>query len=263
MIMTNYGTDPKHTLKDKVTIITGAARGMGKAIAKTLAERGATVVLNDVKNNNRQLEILREEIEMKNGEAIVFTADVSDWQQVSQMVDTVLQKYGQIDILVNNAGILRRRASIDEIDEKEWDTVMAVNVKGVFNCSKAVLPTMKNRRYGKIVNISSSAGRSTSELGGAHYTTSKAAVLGLSRHLAREAAPFGINFNAICPGLIDTPMVRETTTPEELEKWKKVIPMGRLGTPDEVANLVLFLVSEDSSYINGATIDIGGASLLI
>ncbi len=255
--------DSTDELKGKVAIVTGAARGIGKAIAKKLAEVGATVVLNDIEDNRGQLKKLKEEIEAYKGQAFIFEADVSHYLQVSEMVDAILQRYGKIDILVNNAGILRRRASIEEIDEKEWDLVMAVNVKGVFNCSKAVLETMKKRRYGKIVNISSSAGRSTSELGGAHYTASKAAVLGLSRHLARESAPYGINVNAICPGLIDTPMVRETTTPEELQKWKEVIPMGRLGTPDEVADLVLFLVSDRSSYINGATIDIGGASLLI
>ena len=133
----------------------------------------------------------------------------------------------------------------------------------VFNCSKAVLPYMKAQRSGKIVNISSSAGRSTSELGGPHYTASKAAVLGLSRHLAREAAPYNINVNAVCPGLIDTPMIRETTAPGELEKFIEAIPMGRLGKPEEEAALVLFLASEASSYINGATIDITGASLLI
>jgi NAD(P)-dependent dehydrogenase (short-subunit alcohol dehydrogenase family) len=125
------------------------------------------------------------------------------------------------------------------------------------------LKYMKEKNVGKIVNISSSAGRSTSELGGVHYTTSKAAVLGLTRHLAREAAPYNINVNSICPGLIDTPMIKETTTNEELEKWKNTIPMGRLGEPEGVAELVLFLVSEASSYINGATIDINGASLLI
>ena len=160
-------------------------------------------------------------------------------------------------------GILRRRGSIEEIDDKEWDLVMNVNAKGVFNCSKAVIKTMKKQRSGKIVNISSSAGRSTSELGGAHYTASKAAVLGFTRHLAREVAPLGINVNAVCPGLIDTPMVRENTSPEEMVAQIKAIPMGRLGTPEEVSDLVLFLVSDASSYINGATIDIGGASLLI
>jgi len=253
----------KLSLKNKVAIVTGAARGIGRAVAETLAANGAILVLNDVKQNIEQIEKLRQEIENQNGQGFVFAVDVSDYQQVSQMISAVLQKHGRIDILVNNAGVLRRRASVEEISDREWDLVMAVNVKGVFNCSKAVIKAMKNKRYGKIVNISSSAGRSTSELGGPHYTTSKAAVLGFSRHLAREAAPFGINVNAICPGLIDTSMVRETTSPEEVERWRKAIPMGRLGTPDEVAKLVLFLVSDDSSYINGATIDIGGASLLI
>ncbi len=140
---------------------------------------------------------------------------------------------------------------------------MMVNVKGVFNCAKAVIPSMKARRTGKIVNISSSAGRSVSELGGAHYTTSKTAVLGLTRHLAYELAPFNINVNAICPGLIDTPMIRETTTEAELERERQAIPMGRFGTPEEEAQVVLFLVSDASSFVNGATIDLNGASLLI
>lgn len=253
----------KHDLKGKVAIVTGTARGIGKAVAKTLAVNGAIVVLNDIGQGTDQLKKLKQEILNQNGQAIIFEADVSNHQQVSQMVNKVLQKYGRIDILVNNAGILRRRKSIEEITNEEWDFVMAVNLKGVFNCSKAVINAMKKQRYGKIVNISSSAGRSTSELGGAHYTASKAAVLGFTRHLAREAAPFNINVNAVCPGLIDTPMVRESTSPMEIEMQLKSIPMGRLGRPEEVADLVLFLVSDASSYINGATIDIGGASLLI
>lgn len=252
----------KYNFKGRVAIVTGAARGIGEAVAKTLAANGAIVVLNDVAHIE-QIEQLRQEIINQNGRAMVFQADVSYYEQVSQMIDTVLRKYVRIDILVNNAGILRRCTSIEEIDDKEWDLVMAVNVKGGFNCSKAVIKTMKNQRYGKIVNISSSAGRSISELGGAHYTASKAAVLGFTRHLAREVAPFNINVNAVCPGLIDTPMVRSSTSPEEIEAQIKAIPMGRLGTPEEVADLVLFLVSDASSYINGATIDIGGASLLI
>jgi NAD(P)-dependent dehydrogenase (short-subunit alcohol dehydrogenase family) len=182
---------------------------------------------------------------------------------VADVVALILRDEGQLDILVNNAGILRRRASVAEISDEEWDLVMAVNAKGVFNCSKAVLPSMKTRRRGKIVNISSTAGRSTSELGGAHYTASKAAVLGLTRHFAREAAPYNINVNAVCPALIDTPMIRETTTPPELARFIQAIPMGRLGQPEEEARLVLFLASSAASYINGATIDLTGASLLI
>jgi 3-oxoacyl-[acyl-carrier protein] reductase len=178
------------------------------------------------------------------------------------MVKDTVSTHGRIDILVNNAGILRRRESIEDIEDAEWDLVMKINVKGVFDCCKAVLGYMKKQRSGKIVNVSSSAGRSTSELGGAHYTASKAAVLGLTRHLAKEAAPYNINVNSICPGLIDTPMVRQMTR-EELERHLEEIPMGRLGKPEEEAELVLFLVSDASSYVNGATIDLNGASLLI
>ncbi len=251
----------KYDLKGKVAIVTGAARGMGEAVAKALAANGAIVLVNDI-NLEKAKNVAREIVD-KNQSAVAVQADVSDHKQVEEMVETALRNYGKIDILVNNAGILRRRRSIEEVDSEEWDLVMKINVKGVFNCSKAVIKTMKKQRSGKIVNFSSSAGRSTSELGGPHYTASKAAVLGLTRHLAREAAPFNINVNAVCPGLVNTPMVRSSTTPEEIEAQIRGIPMGRLGTPEEVADLVLFLVSEASSYINGATIDIGGASLLI
>lgn len=250
-----------YDLSGKIAIVTGAARGMGEAVAKKLADNGAFVYVTDI--NLGGIRRVAQEIIGNGGMASAVPLDVTDYKQVTKLIEEILKEDDKIDILVNNAGILRRRPSIADIPEEEWDLVMNVNVKGVFNCSKAVLPTMKERRYGKIVNISSTAGRSTSELGGAAYTASKAAVLGFSRHLAREAAAFNINVNAVCPGLIDTPMVRETTTPEELERFIRDIPMGRLGSPEEEANLVLFLVSDVSSYINGATIDITGASLLI
>lgn len=250
-----------YDLNGKVALVTGAARGMGEAVAKKLAHKGALVYVTDI--NQSELDSVTQEIVKNGGLARGAFLDVTDYKQVSDLVNGIVREHGRIDILVNNAGILRRRPSISDIPEEEWDLVMDVNVKGVFNCSKAVLQKMKEQNYGKIVNISSTAGRSTSELGGAAYTASKAAVLGFSRHLAREAAPFNINVNAVCPGLIDTPMVGETTTPEELEKFISEIPMGRLGTSEEEANLVLFLVSDASSYINGATIDITGASLLI
>jgi len=251
----------KTDLSGKVALVTGAARGMGEAVAKALAENGAYVFVTDLEMEG--VSKVAEEIKERGWKAEATQLDVTDYKAVSALVERIVRRYGRIDILVNNAGVLRRRLSVEEIPDKEWDLVMAVNVKGVFNCSKAVFPHMKAQRSGKIVNLSSTAGRSTSELGGAHYTASKAAVLGLSRHLAREAAVYNINVNAICPGLIDTPMVKETTTPEELERFIKAIPMGRLGRPEEEAALVLFLVSKASSYINGATIDLTGASLLI
>jgi 3-oxoacyl-[acyl-carrier protein] reductase len=257
----NPVNNSKYDLTDKVAIVTGAARGMGKAVSKILARNGALVFVTDIDSN--KIKKTAEEIRSSGGKAETALVNVTNYQIIKKFVKRIIKKHGTIDILVNNAGVLKRRESIEDISGDEWDLVMSVNVKGVFNFSKAVFPHMKLQRSGKIVNISSTAGRSTSELGGAHYTASKAAVLGLSRHLAREGAPYNINVNAVCPGLIDTPMVKETTKPLELKKFIKSIPMGRLGKPEEEADLVLFLVSNASSYINGATIDITGASLLL
>ena len=250
------------SVKKKIAIITGAAGGIGKATAKILAKNGAIVYLTDINTND--IKIAEKEIIEDCGEHVnTAKIDVTDYNTVKNLIENIVSDHKRVDILVNSAGILRRNSMLESITDKEWDLVMSVNVKGIFNCIKAVLPEMKKQKYGKILNLSSTAGRSTSELGGAHYTASKAAVLGLTRHTAREAAPYNINVNAICPSLIDTPMVRGTTSPEELDRFIKKIPMGRIGTPVEVANLILFLVSDASSFVNGATIDLTGASLLI
>jgi len=245
----------------KVAIVTGAGRGMGKATALTLACEGAAVVANDVRPELAMS--VAEEIRAAGGEAIAHVADVSDESQVREMVDVAVERFGTVDILVNNAGILRATRPLETISLEEWELMMAVNVTGVFLCTRAVLPIMKAKRSGKIVNISSSAGRSTSTFGGAHYTTSKAAVLGLTRHTARETAPYNINVNAIAPGSMDTEMVREMSTPEQIKQERQSIPLGRLGTAQDEANLVVFLCSEESSYITGATIDINGGDLMI
>ena len=248
-------------LTGKVAIITGAGRGMGKAVALTLAREGATVVVNDLRPELAMS--VAEEIRAEGGKAIAHVADVSDEIQVREMVDATVERFGTVDILVNNAGILHATRPLETIPLVEWELMMAVNVTGVFLCTKAVLPIMKAKRSGRIVNISSSAGRSTSTFGGAHYTTSKAAILGLTRHTAREAAPYNINVNAIAPGSMDTEMVREMSTPEQMERERQNIPLGRLGTAQDEANLVAFLCSEESSYITGATIDINGGDLMI
>ena len=245
----------------KLAIVTGAGRGMGKAAALTLARQGATVVVNDVRPE--WATAVTEEIRAEGGEAIAYVADVSDEMQVRGMVDVAVERFGAVDILVNNAGILRATRPLETIPLEEWELMMTVNVTGVFLCTKAVLPIMKARRSGKIVNISSSAGRSTSTFGGAHYTTSKAAVLGLTRHTAREVAPYNINVNAVAPGSMDTEMVRELATPEHMERERENIPLRRLGTAQDEADLVVFLCSEESSYITGATIDINGGDLMI
>jgi 3-oxoacyl-[acyl-carrier protein] reductase len=193
----------------------------------------------------------------------VYVADVSREEQVNAMVKAAVEHFGTVDILVNNAGILGNTQPLELIPGDEWDRMMAVNVKGVFLCTKAVLPIMQAKRYGKIVNVSSSAGRSTSTFGGAHYTTSKAAILGLTRHTAREAAPYNINVNATAPGSMDTEMVRERASVEHLESERQKIPLRRLGTAQDQASLVAFLCSDEASYIAGATVDINGADLLL
>lgn len=251
----------KQRFEQKIALVTGAGRGMGQAVARTLAAEGASVFVNDINEQNAAMTVTM--IREARGTAFVAVADISEWNAVWQMVDHIVEQHKSVDILVNNAGILRTTSPLEEIADAEWDLMMAVNVKGAFNCTKAVLPIMKAQRSGKIVNISSSAGRSTSTFGGAHYTTSKAAILGLTRHTAREAAPYNINVNAIAPGSMDTAMVRELSTPERREQERLGIPLGRFGTVQDEANLVAFLCSEESSYIAGATIDINGADLLL
>jgi 3-oxoacyl-[acyl-carrier protein] reductase len=245
----------------KVALVTGAGRGMGRATALALARQGAAVVVNDL--NGELAEALAREIEAAGGQAMAYVADVSNEAQVQAMIAATVERLGTVDILVNNAGVLRATAPLETISLEEWQLLMAVNVTGVFLCTRAVLPIMKAKRSGKIVNVSSSAGRSTSTFGGAHYTTSKAAVLGLSRHTAREVAPYNVNVNAVAPGSMDTEMVREMATPEHMERERAKIPLGRLGTAEDEANLVVFLCSEESSYITGATIDINGGDLIL
>jgi NAD(P)-dependent dehydrogenase (short-subunit alcohol dehydrogenase family) len=246
---------------DKVVIITGAGRGIGLACAEAFAGEGASVALVDV--NRGEVQAAADRLQAESGRAMACGCDVSKPGDVRESVKAVLDRFGSVDVLVNNAGVLRVTTPMEEIDDAEWDLIMNVNVKGVFLFSKAVLPLMRERGGGKIVNIASSAGRSTSELGGAHYTASKAAVLGLTRHMAREYGSAGININSICPGLVETPMIREEASTERLDHWLGQIPLGRFAAPGEAAALVLFLASEGARYITGATVDFNGGSLLI
>jgi NAD(P)-dependent dehydrogenase (short-subunit alcohol dehydrogenase family) len=246
---------------DRVAIVTGAARGMGRACGLAFAKEGAAVAFVDLTKEGIEEGV--DQVKSKGGQAIAILCDVSKALEIQRAVDTVVKEFGTVDILVNNAGVLRRTAPVEDITEEEWDLLLGVNLKGVFLFSRAVLPIMREKRYGKIVNVSSSAGRSTSELGGAHYTASKAAVLGLTRHTAREYGSFGINVNSVCPGLVETPMIREEASQERLDHWLAQIPLGRFADPDEEADLVLFLASDQANYITGATIDFNGGSLLL
>jgi 3-oxoacyl-[acyl-carrier protein] reductase len=233
---------------------------MGRACGLAFAEAGAAVAFIDI--IPAELGEAVREAEANGARAMSAVCDVSSPADVQRAMQAVVARFGTVDILVNNAGVLRSTAPLETIPEDEWDFIMEVNLKGMFLFSKAVLPIMREKRYGKIVNISSSAGRSTSELGGAHYTVSKAGALGLTRHTAREYGQYNINVNSICPGLVDTPMTRKLVN-ERLDHWLGQIPLGRLAESSEEAALVLFLASDDSRYITGATIDFNGGSLLI
>ena len=246
---------------DRVVIITGAARGMGRSCALAFAREGAKVAGMDT--DGRALATLKRELEAVGARAAVFACNVSKGDEVRGAVDAVVAEFGTVDVLVNNAGVLRTTTPLEDIPEEEWDLVIDVNLKGFFLCSRAVLPIMREKRAGRIVNMASSAGRSTSELGGAHYTVSKTGVLGLTRHTAREYGSYGITVNSICPGLVETPMIREEASEQRLNEWLAQIPVGRFAEPGEAADLVLFLASDHARYITGATIDFNGGSLLL
>ena len=243
----------------RTAIITGAAQGMGAEIAGLLAREGAAVVLCDI--NGEKVAEVAAGIAADAGQALALEVDVTREDEVGIAIEKTLKHFGRIDVLVNCAGILRT-TRVDGMTKEEWDLVLDVNLNGTFLCSMAVLKPMKQRGFGRIVNLSSSAGKSVSTLGGIHYTASKAGVLGLTRGMAKEVAAFGITVNAICPGLIDTEMVRSNCAPEALRVYAHSFPTLRLGAPGEVARLVLFLAT-DADYITGASIDINGGDLMI
>lgn len=244
----------------KVAIVTGAGSGLGRAISLRLARGSAHVVVNDVSSAGAESTVAQ--IKELGGEAVAVQGDVTRSQDVKRMVDTAVKRYGDVHILVNNAGIIFPTHVFD-LEEEEWDRVIEVNLKGTYLCARAVLPAMRKAGWGRIVNMSSKAGRSSSTIGGAHYTASKAAVLGFTRHLAREEAQHGITVNAVCPGLIDTEMVRSTIGIEKALSYAPRFPIARLGQPEEVADLVAFLASERASYITGASADINGGDLMM
>ncbi len=247
-------------LEGKVAIVTGAGQGMGSAIAHSLAQQGASVVVNDM--NETTAEATVSDIKSYNPKVISYVGNVTDICDVQQMIEHTESHFGHIDVLVNNAGVLRPTPLL-QISEEEWDYVVEGNLKSTFLCSKAVLPSMQQNRLGRIINISSSAGKNVSTIGGAHYTAGKAAVLGLTRHAAKEVAEYGITVNAVCPGLIETEMVRSTISDERKHEYADMFPVKRLGQPSEVADLVSFLASDQASYITGASIDINGGDLMI
>ncbi len=251
--------DPKE-LDGKVAIVTGAGQGMGRAVAERLSAAGARLALNDLdgKAAARTAQLIAD----KGGAVGIQPGDVTSATEVRGIVQGALNRFGGVHILVNNAGVLRPTPVID-IEEEEWDFVVNVNLKGTYLCSRAVLASMREAGWGRIVNFSSTAGKKYSTIGGAHYTAAKAGILGFTRHLAKEEAANGITVNSVCPGLIDTEMVRSTITPEQAASYGAGFPVPRLGRPDEVAELVAFLVSDRAAYITGAALDINGGDLMV
>ena len=245
----------------KVAIITGAGQGMGKAVALNLASESCNIVINDL-NENSGIQTANHINSTYDSKAIFVKGNVISKIDIDNTVNSTLDEFGRIDILVNNAGVLKPTKVID-IEEDEWDFVVNINLKGTYMFSRGVLPAMQQNGWGRIVNFSSTTGKNISTVGGAHYTSAKAGILGFTRHLAKEVAEYGITVNSVCPGLIDTEMVQSTISQDLSEKYANSFPIKRLGKPIEVADLVSFLVSDKASYITGASLDINGGDLMI
>jgi 3-oxoacyl-[acyl-carrier protein] reductase len=247
--------------EDKVAIVTGGASGIGAATARGLSSEGAKVVVADW--NPENLQKMGTEMKKEDRPFLGLKIDVSSEKDVQEMVRQTVSHFGGIDFLVNNAGISPkhkgRKQNLWEMSIEEWDRVMAVNIRGVFLCCCFAVPRMIERGGGAIVSLSSQAAKAGSAITGSHYVISKAGVVGLTKVLAREVAQYKIRVNAVAPGRIDTPMIWDVP-PEVNEQIRKNIPLGRLGKAEEVADPILFLLSEAASFITGVVIDINGGS---
>ncbi len=244
-------------LLGKVAIVTGAAQGIGKSIALALGREGANIVISDV--NLEEAEKTAKEIKTLGSNTLVSKVNVAIFNEVEDFVNKVLDKFGKIDILVNNAGVARD-ALILRMKENDWDAVLNVNLKGTFNCTKACCRAMLKQKSGKIVNIASVIGI-IGNAGQSNYAASKAGIIGFTKSVAKELAPRGINVNAIAPGFIRTSMTE--ILPEEVKQdLLRKIPLAKLGMPEDVAKAVIFLVSEDSSYITGEVIKVDGGMVM-
>lgn len=240
----------------KIAIVTGAGRGLGRGIARKLAQEGAVVVACDVALENVQETVKL--IDTEGGKAKAMACNVASLQDVEALFQSVIGEYGQVDVLVNNAGI-NRDSMIHKMSIEQWDQVIAVNLTGTFYMTQAAVKHMRERDSGRIINISSASW--LGNVGQANYAASKAGVVGLTKTVAREVAKKNVTCNAICPGFIDTDMTRGV--PEKVwDIMVSKIPMGRAGSPEDVANLIAFLASDEASYITGEVINVGGGMVL-
>lgn len=241
-------------LEKKVAVITGAARGIGLAIAKKFADNGAIIAITDVAFGEETDQFVTE-FTSKGGQVKLYKSDASDFENAQKVIDEIISDFGKIDVLVNNAGITRD-SLLMRMGEEQWDLVLKVNLKSVFNMTKAILKIMMKQRSGSIVNMSSVVGVS-GNAGQANYSASKAGMIGFTKSIAKELGSRNIRVNAIAPGFIETKMTEQLSI-EVREEWMKVIPLRRGGQPEDVANVALFLASDLSSYVSGQVVNVCG-----
>ncbi|MBI2918572.1 MAG: 3-oxoacyl-ACP reductase FabG [Chloroflexi bacterium] len=248
-------------VKDRVAIVTAAAgAGIGQAIARTLAQEGANVVVTDV-HPRRCIEVAGDISKTTGREALGLQVDVTNHQQVDDMVKQVIARFGRIDILVNNAGI-NKLAPVWEMDDETWDLVINVNLKGTFMCTRAVLPGMIKQRSGRIVSISSVAGLAPEEEGGTHYSAAKAGILGFTRGVANEVAKYDILVNAVAPGFVPNPFLARIYPAEALKKLEESVPLKRAQTPQDIATATLWLVSDENQSVTGQCLCVSGGMFM-
>ncbi|MGH7901513.1 MAG: 3-oxoacyl-[acyl-carrier-protein] reductase [Thermodesulfobacteriota bacterium] len=241
-------------MRGQIALVTGASRGIGRSVALELASNNAFVVINYNHNESSAREVLKQ-IEMNGGRGRLSQFDVSDFTKVQEEIDRILEELGGIHILVNNAGITKDGLLL-RMKEQDWDDVMSVNLKGVFNCTRAVTKHMLKQRYGKIINITSIVGE-MGNAGQANYSASKAGIIGFTKSIAKELGSRNINVNAVSPGFIETDITKNL--PQEVKNsYIQNIPLGRFGNPEDVAKVVVFLASDSASYITGEVIKVNG-----
>ncbi len=245
--------------KDKVAIITGSGRGIGKETARHLAAEGASIMISDINFDTARETAKEIETSFKTKVSSIQT-DVKKREDIYELMECTMRDFGQIDILFNNAGIMYP-TPVEDISEEEWDEVLDVNLRGVFFCCQAVTPIMKKRRQGKILNIASLAGKVGGIAAGAHYSASKAGVICLTKTFARELAPFGVTVNAIAPGPVDTDMGR-LFSPGAREDLTKACPLGRFADTGDIAEAAIFLLSDGAKHITGEILDVDGGMLM-